>query len=385
MTTIDWQQYSQRLAQPIEEAQSLPFAAYTDPDVLGAEVEAVFHNDWVFVCAEQQLPSPGDYFALDLAGEPLAIVRGRDGNIQALSNSCRHRGTPLLDAGFGQLTRHIVCPYHAWTYTDTGKLKGAPFTGSVDIDKTGHCLESFPLESWHGLLFVNLSKQPRALSERLDDINDYLGHFELDRFKIGYGGKTEHWQANWKLAVENGIESYHLFKVHSETLETITPTRDAFYVAGSSEWTVTAGRMKEQRSTLSRWLTGETPEALQHYLLIFLPPNFVGILTYESFDWISLLPDSAGGCCVHSGGISTAAPAAGETPESQFASAFLAEDKFICERVQQGMSARRGRGGKLVELERILVDFRQFLLSRQFDTPPLPLYTSSEGQMFVQP
>lgn len=383
MKSIDWQAYAKLLVQPIETAESLPFAAYTDPDVLENEVEAMFHGDWVFACAKQQLPQPGDYFALDIAGQLLAIVHGQDGKLRALSNTCRHRGTPLLESGFGQLNRNIVCPYHAWTYTDTGEFKGAPYTGTIEIGKEEHCLESFPLESWHGLVFVNLGKHPQSLAKRLAGIDTYLRHFDLDRFSVGYSDEIGHWQANWKLAIENGMESYHLFKVHRNTLETFTPTKDAFYVAGGSEWTLTAGRIKEQRSTLSRWVTGETPDVFQHYLLLLVPPSFVGILTYESLDWISVLPDGVDKCWVHSGGISTSMPENGKTTASPLAADFLAEDKDICERVHRGMSSHRGRGGKLVELERVLVDFRQFLSSRQLNTHPLPFFTTPEASIFL--
>ena len=327
MTPTDWQTYQHGLRQDIAEAVTLPFRAYTDSDILAVERDRIFFDDWVFVCAEQQLPQHGDYYVVDLAGESIAVLRGQDGQVRALSNVCRHRGTPLLDPGFGRLNRHIVCPYHAWTYDDMGKLRGIPHSGNFDIDKTAHCLPELKLESWHGLLFVNLGDSQESLAERLEGLDDYLQAFELNRFSVGYANDSELWNANWKLVVENGIESYHLFKVHRDTLETITPTQDAFYVAGSSEWAVTAGRMKAERSALSRWLVGEVPEALHHYLLIFLPPSFVGILTYDSLDWISVLPEGVDRSRISSGGISTTAPHSGDAPASDFTKAFFAEDK----------------------------------------------------------
>ncbi|SHI19373.1 aromatic ring-hydroxylating oxygenase subunit alpha [Ferrimonas marina] len=382
MPILDRQQYAQYLAQPLEQAQALPFGAYTDSALLGEEIATLFHGDWVFACAQSQLSQPGDYFAFILAGEPVVIIHGRDGQLRALSNSCRHRGTPLLDDGYGQLKGNIVCPYHAWSYSDGGEFKGAPMTGAIKLDKPSHCLPRYALESWQGLVFVNLNGQARSLSQRLAGVAEYLKAYPLAQFTQAYSSAPETWQCNWKLAVENGIESYHLFQVHRDTLETVTPTRDAFYLAGGSEWTLTAGRIKEQRSGVSRWLLGETPPAMQHYVLIFVPPSFIGVLTYESFDWISVLPLGVDSCQIRSGGISTDTPS-DDAPEQQFSQAFLAEDKALCERVQQGMSARFGRGGKLVELERILVDFRQYLLSRQFKQRPVPLFQALGPAQFL--
>ena len=97
MNPEQWRDYKSALAQDLEQAEALPFNAYTDPELYEAEQQHIFYTDWVFVCAAQQLQQPGDYCALKLAGEPIAVLRGQDGQLRALSNVCRHRGTPLLD------------------------------------------------------------------------------------------------------------------------------------------------------------------------------------------------------------------------------------------------------------------------------------------------
>ncbi|MCO7224942.1 aromatic ring-hydroxylating dioxygenase subunit alpha [Pleionea sp. CnH1-48] len=378
-----FQSYQSLAEASIAQAKALPFAVYHDKSVYEEETKQVFRSEWVFACAEQQLSKPGDYFAFDMAGELIAIIRGKDGTLRALSNVCRHRGTPLLDDGFGNIERNIVCPYHAWTYDDQGKLKGVPFPGDVVVDKEEHCLPGFQLESWMGLLFVNLSDKPLSLSERLRGIKEYLAFFQPERFSNGYHGETEHWQANWKLAVENGIESYHLFKVHKDTLETVTPSKQSFYVAGSSEWAITGGRMVETQSKLMKWLSGSHPEAYNHYLLIFLPPSFIGIMTYESFDWIQVLPDGPERCVIRSGGIMEYSGSYKDKALEQFNADFMAEDKAICERVQRGMHAQTGHGGKLVSMEKVVVDFRQFLASRLFNSVPDDFFQSEQAHIFL--
>ncbi len=384
MNQILLQAYKDGAGASLSGAESLPLAVYSDRDVFNQEALSVFMNDWIFICAEAKLSQAGNYFAITIAGEPVAVVRGRDGQLRALSNVCRHRGTPLLDEGFGSLSKHIVCPYHAWTFDDTGEFLGAPLTGAIKPDKEKHCLPVFSVECWNGLVFINLSQEPEPLSRRLAGLDDYLGWFDLSCFKEAYHMPAEHWQANWKLAVENGIESYHLFKVHKETLEPMTPSKQAYYVAGSAEWTLTGGLMKDDRSTLAKWFSDKHPDAYNHYLLIFLPPSFIGILTYDGLHWIQVLPVDAEHCTVIAGGLSEHKVRSFEAAEFDFTRAFLEEDKVICERVQRATHARIGRGGKLVELEQILVDFRHYLGSRLFGSQPEDFRETKEAERFIR-
>lgn len=375
--------YRNAAATGLEDAQSLPFAVYSSTQVWQLEADKIFRHEWVFICTEKNLPNQGDFFAFQLAGEALVIIRGKDGQLRALSNNCRHRGTPLLSEGFGQLEKHIVCPYHAWTYETDGALKAVPLQGKVAVDKQAHCLPEFNLQSWHGLLFINLSENPQSLSQRLQGLDDYVALFNIDRFAAGYSGKPEIWQANWKLAMENAMESYHLFKVHENTLEKTTPTRDAYYLAGSSEWSLSGGKMAQKTNKIMKWLTGEYPQAYDHYVLVSLPPSFVGILTYDSFDWIQVLPIDEGNCQIRSGGLTKSNSSLSEHYVKAFVEEFFQEDKDICERVQQGMNSKLGRGGKLVEMERIVVDFHQYLARRLFDCDASGFVQGEEASLFL--
>ena len=374
--------YEEVAKQPLGDARSLPFAVYKDAQVAELEAEHIFHQQWVFVCASGMLKESGSYFAFTLAGESIAIVHGSDGHIRAMSNNCSHRGTPLLEVGFGHIQRNIVCPYHAWTYADNGELKGVPFDAEKCVNKQRHELPKYALQEWMGLLFINLSDDPENLLDSLNQINPYLQHYKMERFTEAYGGVTEHWNSNWKLAVENGIESYHLFMVHRETLEVNTPSKKAYYVAGNANWSLTGGEIVEERSTLSKLLTGDTPEPLNHYLLIYLPPGFIGILTYESFDWIAVTPDGPEHCFVHGGGMSEYNPGKGDKASEEFAAAFLQEDKDICELVQSGMGSRHHKGGTLLEMERIVIDFHQYLAKHLFNSPVSGFHETEAAEMF---
>ena len=359
--------------QPLESARSLPFSAYTDAEILQAETQQIFAKEWVFVCMDGELPGAGDYFALTLANEPVLIIRGDDGELRALSNICRHRGTLLLDEGFGSIDKYITCPYHAWAYSKQGELKAIPYNKVIAVDRAEHQLPGYQSAVWNGLVFVNLDPHARPLHERLANIDDYLGLFEPDTMQRVSAGEVEIWQSNWKLAMENAMESYHLFKVHENTLELYSPTRTAYYIAGSSEWSLTGGETQRRKGLVERMFGGNGHELHDHYILVSLPPSFVGILSYGSFGWLSAHPIDATTTRIRSGA-TYAGSASAAAQADDFTKAFFAEDKAMCERVQTGMGSRLTQGGKLVDLERVVVDFHQFLGTRLGGGEPTQLF-----------
>ncbi len=362
MSTL--REIQQTAIQPLQSAMSLPFAAYTDPAVLAAEAESVFSKEWVFMCMDGELRDPGTYYATTLASEPIIILRDDSGELRALSNICRHRGTPILDSGFGKVDKYITCPYHAWAYDKEGALKAIPYNNVIAVDRAEHQLPSFSVASWNGLVFVNLDPNAKPLVDRLAGIDQYLNLFEPETFSEVAPGNVEVWQCNWKLAMENAMESYHLFKVHETTLETYSPTRDAYYIAGSSEWTLTGGATKRKKGLVEKLLGGSHNELYDHYILVSLPPAFVGVLSYGTFGWLSAHPLDERTTQIRGGATFAGSSMQGSAQGDDFTQAFLLEDKEMCERVQRGMTSRSMKGGKLVDMERVVVDFHQFLGTR---------------------
>ena len=159
---------------------------------------------------------------------------------------------------------------------------------------------------------------------------------------------TEVWECNWKIAITNAMESYHLFKVHPTTLEPYTPTRGAYYITGSARATATGGANRDE----------------EDYLLISLPPGFVGVCTRDSFVWQAVSPAGTHRCAVRTGG-AFASPRYGgalgglgkwftNTVGAGYALPdFLSEDKAICERIQRGFSGDFVPG-RLLPVERVV-------------------------------
>src|SRR5918911_3011024 len=108
---------------PFEDARAMPPGAYTDPDFLAREIETIFSREWICVGRASGLANPGDYLTYDLAGQPVVVLRDREGALRAFSNVCLHRMSTLLEGSGNRRT--IVCPYHAWTYGLDGRLLGA--------------------------------------------------------------------------------------------------------------------------------------------------------------------------------------------------------------------------------------------------------------------
>ena len=365
MSTLD--RLREEAIKPLEQAHSLSFTAYTDASVYAEEVRKIFHDEWVFVCQEPELGQPGDYFAMTLAGEPICVIRGADGRLRALSNVCRHRGTPLLDEGFGKVAKYVTCPYHAWSYDLTGELNAIPYNKLIQVDRARHRLPQFQCDTWNGLVFVHLGDAPKPLGERFAHMADYITEFEVEKFDTASSGEPQFWNANWKLVLENAMESYHLFKVHEPTLEHVSPTKGAYYLAGSSEWSPTGGALTTGWKPIDR-----------RYLLLSMAPSFVGVLTNGTLGWLSAHPVGPSRTMIRSGAIGTKKGTRRDSASEQFTEAFFEEDRRICERVQTGMSAVKGRGGKLVDLERVVTDFHQFLATRLFDLPPTEFYEEPE-------
>lgn len=369
-----------------EEACALPFAAYHEASLFAIEMERLFRGDWVAVCADSALANAGDYFALEIGGEPLALIRGADGELRAISNVCRHRGTLMLEPGIDCLENgNIVCPYHAWSYGDTGTFRGAPYTHGLKIDADEHSLPVFRTETWMGVVFICLNPDAPPLSERLEGIAPHLGDFDPASFTVaGPISAPEVWDANWKLILENGIESYHLFKVHEQTLEKVTPTRGAYYIEGSAPWTLTGGEVIQYGGDgvvgkLFNSMIGGNSSA-DRYVLVSIPPSFVGVMTLDSWDWIVVHPVAPTSSRVLQGTL-TREPldSVSQKIGQGYATAFLEEDRWICERALAGMASRHSRGGRLVPLERVVADFHNYLAWRiTGEQPPARYLEASE-------
>lgn len=204
---------------PPDRAHGMPGAFYTDPDWFARECRGVLRSGWHCLGRADEVPEPGDYFAIQLLNEPLLVVRGDDGAVRVLSNICRHRGLPLAE-GRGSAKR-FVCAYHAWTYGRDGALLRAPRMENAGFDAATCRLPAFPVEEWRGFLYTCLSDNPPRFEE--PDLDDLVAEYRPGTYHLVHVAE-EDWHTNWKCLVENFMEGYHLSVVHPQTLHGYTPT-----------------------------------------------------------------------------------------------------------------------------------------------------------------
>src|SRR3989449_6429769 len=158
---------------PLARAETIPSAWYTDPCFHDLDRDAVFAATWQHVADVQQLAHPGDHVLADVAGEPIIVVRGSDGELRAFYNVCRHRGGPLaLKDGNADI---LICKYHGLTYRLDGMLRGVPHFNLVELfDKRDYGLTRVELGLWEGLVFVSLGERPKPLEIHVSGIRERI-------------------------------------------------------------------------------------------------------------------------------------------------------------------------------------------------------------------
>lgn len=201
------------LAERVEQAETLPAHCYTDPAYLEQETKQIFRRTWQLAGRLDQVAQPGSYFTTEVAGEPVLIVRDRNGNLRGFHNVCRHRAS-ILAVGAGQCEQ-FRCPYHGWTYELNGKLIGTPdFQGVENFDRHGYGLAPVQLETWEQFIFVKLdAAAPYSLTDWLEDIPQQTRHLHAN--KMQFVERRDYViECNWKVYVDNYVEGYHVPIVH---------------------------------------------------------------------------------------------------------------------------------------------------------------------------
>jgi choline monooxygenase len=205
---------------------TLPARWYSDPDVYVAERTAIFASEWLFVAPASRLVERGDYVAVEVAGWPILVVALGDGALRGFHNVCRHRAGPLVWDGAGHCGGLLVCKYHGWSYELEGGLKRARDFGDLEgFDPADVSLAPVAVESWRGLVFVNLSAdRAPSLTTALGGFADACADLPLEQFR---------WErdvvhavgANWKTYADNYLEGYHVPIVHPELNKVIDASR----------------------------------------------------------------------------------------------------------------------------------------------------------------
>jgi phenylpropionate dioxygenase-like ring-hydroxylating dioxygenase large terminal subunit len=361
---------------PLEVAHALPAWVYNNAELTRLELKRVLLPSWQIVCHINSIPNAGDYATFDLGSESVMVLRDRDGSIRAFHNVCRHRGARLLD-GAGNCPVTVTCPYHGWTYRHDGALIGMPVRESFPgLDRSEHGLRPVRVDMALSFVWVCLAGDPPPVAKVWGQLADEFLPYRLQDM-VPLGPITqEHWPVDWKLAMDNYLESYHVPIGHPGLYRMFTPDyEDQASVPGiarglswmrdndSSRWS------EGLYQRLSRKVATHLPEDLRRCWRFYSALPNLGIDVFpDQMDFFQVLPDGPGRCIIR-GAVFGLPDDRREMRAARYLSSRINtqvnnEDRWLCSRVQRGLASGSYRPGPLSRLERWMLEFHNLLRER---------------------
>lgn len=316
---------------PLAEASTIPASWYHDPGIARAERQKVFSDSWQFAARAEQVKDPGQFVTLDIAGEPVLIVRQKGGDLLAMANVCRHRAARIETRSEGTASR-FRCRYHGWAYAVDGRLAGTPdFDGVQNFCKEESGLPRYQVDTWGPLVFVHLGKPKLTLSEFMRPVSERSGNMGVEKMKFG-ARRVYEMQCNWKIFCDNYLDGgYHIPTLHPDLAKLVN--MDTYH-------TILDGDASLQFSPLKATSAVRSGDAAHYW---WLYPNFM-INIYEStMDTNVVLPLGPEKClCIFDFFFAdTESEKAKAYIEQSLAVAHQVqlEDQDICEEVQRGLNS----------------------------------------------
>jgi len=199
---------------PLDQASTIPASWYTDADLFQLERQSVFAHSWQMVCRLDQVTTTGQYVTTEIAGEPIVVVRGDDGQLRGFFNVCRHHAAEIMTEAAGT-ARQLRCPYHAWTYSLAGELKSTPdFAGVCAFDRSANSLVPVEIGVWEQWVFVRIEGQGTLETFLGADLIEQTRPLELNGL---HWMERRHYSfdCNWKVFVDNYLDGgYHVPHLH---------------------------------------------------------------------------------------------------------------------------------------------------------------------------
>ena len=230
------------VSKPIKDAHGLPNECYTSKEYTLIERKKLFEDKWMVIGVASSLPNVGDAKPVDILGMPILLVRGKDKKIRVFHNVCSHRGLKLVTKS-GNIKNVIRCPYHSWSYNFDGELVATPHIGGMNIHQTKDFersksnLKEIRSYIWLDLIMININNNEMSFEEYIKPLSDRWEEFwpikdrELINHSNDFGYFKLNANCNWKFAIENYCESYHLPWVHPG-LNSYSKIEDHYHIQG---------------------------------------------------------------------------------------------------------------------------------------------------------
>jgi phenylpropionate dioxygenase-like ring-hydroxylating dioxygenase large terminal subunit len=352
---------------------TLPSWTYYNEEFFALEREAIFLKTWQLVGHVSELNQPGDFLRFDLLGESAVILRDKQGNLHAFHNVCRHRAFRLLDGPVGNCGRSVRCRYHGFLYDLDGRLMAVPSEDSfLELDKNKLGLRSIEMEIFMGLVFIRFGSDGPSIAEQFDPYREALAFYRIAEMEpLGRHSMTPI-AADWKVAVENNSEAYHVPTAHPGLQRLYGPTyRYEVQPLGVSHG---GGQLVDRPSP--NW-------SERHYLKLLPPvehlpedrqrawlyysmfPNLAFDIYPDQIDYFQIIPLAPGRCIARSR-VYALPDARREMRAARWLNQRInaqvgREDKDLVEGVQAGLSSSAYRTGILSAKEVRVHQFQELI------------------------
>jgi phenylpropionate dioxygenase-like ring-hydroxylating dioxygenase large terminal subunit len=358
--------------------RSLPAWVYNHPEMTRLEIERILTPSWQIACHISQIPRAGDYVTFELGSDSVIVLRDASGAVRALRNTCRHRGTRLLE-GSGHCLGRITCPYHGWTYRYDGSLLATPARDSFpNLDLREHSLGTVHVEITLGFVWLCLADEaPPPPSQAWAPLLDELAPYRFEELVPVQPLFQEIWQVDWKIAMDNYLESYHVPIGHPGLNRMFTPDyedqRGVPGIARGISW------MREAPS--ARWSERMYQKHVGEVTAVHLPererrswrfysylPNHGIDVFPEQIDFFQVLPLGPARALIRSASFGL--------PDERREMRLVRwlgnrinmqvnnEDRELCERLQRGIADSHYRPGPLSLIETWMLEFHNLLRTR---------------------
>jgi glycine betaine catabolism A len=359
---------------------TLPGRYYTDSAIFRDEMEILYCRDWIYGGRLETIPSRGDFYLCDVAGESVIVTRDSSGEIRAFYNVCRHRGTRMCTEARGSFAGRIQCPYHGWSYGLDGRLLGAPHMDRDDFRPQDYPLHSVDTGVWDGHVFLRLDNRngDTPLQTRLGDLPHKFANWRMQDLRMHHRIVYEV-KANWKLIVLNYNECLHCPMLHpalnrlTDYLGADNETPADTYIGGSMGFRNGAQTMSidgQRRRAYLPNLTEDERKMVAYYailpnLLLSLHPDYM--MTYTL--WPKAVDRTQIVCEWFFHPDEMAKPDFIVDDAIEFWDITNREDWAISEQSQAGIQSRAYTPGPYSRRESLLHAFDQFVLRRLEHAP----------------
>ena len=249
-------------------------SVFTDEELFELEMKYIFEGNWIYLAHETQIPNVNDYLTLHIGRQPVVITRSKDGELNALMNTCTHRGATLCRHKQGNKST-FTCPFHGWTFNNKGKLlkvkdqvDDAGYPETFNCDGSHNLVKIGAFENYRGFLFGSINPDVIPLTEYLGEttkIIDMIVDQAPEGLEVLRGASTYYYDGNWKVQAENGADGYHVTATHWNYAATIhhrkSGGKDSIKAMDAGAWAKKGGGSYGfEHGHLLLWTNWDNPE-----------------------------------------------------------------------------------------------------------------------------